>query len=176
MVRLDNILVATDFGNPSAAVLTYGRELARTFGATLHVLHVADNVMAAVGADYWGANFPEMQQEVEDLAMQRLEAMVTAAHDDAVQVKPVVRSGSAAAVIVDYAQHEQIGLVVIGTHGRSGISRVLIGSVAERVVRMAPCPVLTVRHPEREFVAEDDHAGAEPQPACEWQPQLGGAL
>jgi len=55
--------------------------------------------------------------------------------------------------IVDYAKSANIGLIVMGTHGRGAVVQLLVGSVAERVVRTAPCPVLTVRHPEREFVA-----------------------
>jgi universal stress protein A len=147
MVRLDNILVATDCGNPSGAALTYGRGLARTFGATLHVLRVTENVMATVAADYWEANCPELQRQIDDQALLLLEALLSGKQDDAPQMKPIVRSGPAATVIVDYAQNEQIGLVVIGTHGRPGLSRVQLGSVAERVVRTAPCPVLTVRDP-----------------------------
>jgi nucleotide-binding universal stress UspA family protein len=62
---------------------------------------------------------------------------------------------SPAESIVEHAKTETIDVIVIGTHGRSGFSRVLMGSVAERVVRLAPCPVLTVRHPEHEFIAPD---------------------
>ena len=82
----------------------------------------------------------------------------------------VETNNSAAAAIVDYAQRSSIDLIVLGTHGRSGMSQLLVGSVAERVVRTAPCPVLTVRQPEREFVIpdhserQDDHDAAQKDP------------
>ena len=69
---------------------------------------------------------------------------------------PILRTSNApAAAIADYAKEERIDLIVMGTHGRGAIAHLLLGSVAERVVRSAPCPVLTVRSPEREFVVPD---------------------
>jgi nucleotide-binding universal stress UspA family protein len=78
--------------------------------------------------------------------------------DDRRQLKArvaVVSSIAPAAAIVTYADKSNIDLIVMGTHGRGGLAHLLMGSVAERVVRMAPCPVLTVRHPEHEFVLAD---------------------
>jgi len=67
----------------------------------------------------------------------------------------VITSNSPSAAIVTYARDASIDLIVMGTHGRGAIAQILMGSVAERVVRIAPCPVLTVRHPEHEFVLPD---------------------
>jgi nucleotide-binding universal stress UspA family protein len=75
-----------------------------------------------------------------------------------------VTAGSPAAAIVEYATGHDIDLLVLGTHGRGALSHLLMGSVAERVVRMAPCPVLTVRDPEREFVVPDTAAVASAAP------------
>jgi nucleotide-binding universal stress UspA family protein len=146
MVRFSSILVATDFSPSSKTALTYGRDLARTFGATLHVLHVADDVMASTGADLWGVQFPEVQARVEELARTNVEAILTEDDRQQLGARGVVRSGPAAAAIVDYAEREQIDLIIVGTHGRSGLPRVIVGSVAERVVRTARGPVLVVRH------------------------------
>ncbi len=149
MIALKNVLVATDFSESSDQALAYGRDLARTFGARLHVLHIAENLMATSVADYYPAGFPEMQLEVEGAARTRVEALVTA--EDRAQLKAVavVRTSAApAAAIVEYAKEGSIDLIVMGTHGRGMVSRLLMGSVAERVVRLAPCPVLTVRKPE----------------------------
>jgi nucleotide-binding universal stress UspA family protein len=156
MIALKNVLVATDFSESSDHALTYGRDLARTSGARLHLLHIAENLMATSVAEYYPAGFPEMQLEVEAAARTRLEALVTA--EDRAQLKAValVRTSAApAAAIVEYAKEASIDLIVIGTHGRGMVSRLLMGSVAERVVRMAPCPVLTVHHPQHEFVLQE---------------------
>jgi len=157
MIALKNILVSTDFSEPSDAALAYGRALARTFGATLHVLHVVGNVPTVVyGAEAYAAAMPELQQEIEDSARKQLADLLVDNDQPSLPVRPVVLTSNApAAAIVDYASVERIDLIVAGTHGRGGVAHLLMGSVAERVVRTAPCPVLTVRHPEHEFVIPD---------------------
>jgi nucleotide-binding universal stress UspA family protein len=157
MILLKNILVATDFSEASDAALAYGRELARTFGATMTLLHVADNIAArAYGADGIVFVEPDLQVELETMAQRRLDELIT--DDDQVDVRSealVVSASSPAAAIVQFARDKNTDLIVIGTHGRGAVAHLLMGSVAERVVRTAPCPVLTVRHPEHEFVLPD---------------------
>jgi nucleotide-binding universal stress UspA family protein len=157
MILLKHILVATDFSEPSDAALAYGRELARTFDAQLTVLHVAENLAArAFGADGVVFASPDLQAEVEDLARRQVDALI--ASDDNIGVHStgvVVSASSPSSAITDYARQEPIDLIVMGTHGRGAVAHLLMGSVAERVVRTAPCPVLTVRHPEHEFVLPD---------------------
>ena len=156
MILIKNVLVATDFSEPSDAALNYGRELARTFTATLHVLHVADNVTFQYGVEGYSALPPEMQQDVEAAARKQLDGLITEEDRVALHARPVVITAVAkAAAIVGYANDHQIDLIVMGTHGRGAISHLLMGSVAERVVRTATCPVLTVHHPEHEFVIPD---------------------
>ena len=157
MITLKNILVATDFSEPSEAALTYGRALARTFGATLHVLHVADNLSSAVyGAEGYVAPMPDLQKEIENSARKQLNELLVDNDEPPLPTRRVVvTSGTPAFAIVEYAGLEHIDLIVTGTHGRGAVAHLLMGSVAERVVRTAPCPVLTVRHPEREFVVAD---------------------
>ena len=157
MVTLKKILVATDFGDAAEVAFAYGRELARTFRATLDVLHVADNVMARsfVGDGYL-ATFPELQRDVEDAARKRLDAMICDEDRAILNAKPVlITSTSPALAIVEYAREAGVDLIIMGTHGRGAMAHLLMGSVAERVVRTAPCPVLTVRQPEHEFVVPD---------------------
>jgi nucleotide-binding universal stress UspA family protein len=156
MIVLKNILVATDFSEPSAAALKYGRDLARGYSATMHVLHVADNIVLRLAGDSSLGMLPELQAKMEESAREQLKALLTEEDRSQLRATPVmITSMSPAEAIVDYARDHLIDLVVIGTHGRGMFSRLLLGSVAERVVRSAPCPVLTVRHPEREFVAPD---------------------
>ena len=156
MIVLKNILVATDFGETSGVALTYGRDLARSYGATLHVLHVVESVVASMAdAESIGA-LMDLQAQIERNAGKQMETLVTDEDRTTLHAKPVVLTSSRAAeAIVLYARDHAVDLIVMGTHGRRALAHVLMGSVAERVVRMAPCPVLTVRHPEREFVAPD---------------------
>ena len=157
MITLNNILVATDFGEASEAALRYGRELAKRFDATLHVLTVAENLaIATLGADTFAAVAPQLQSEIEAAARQTLhEALIDSDHSGPVTRPIVMTSSSPAVAIVDYANDHNINLIVMGTNGRGVLEHFLMGSVAERVVRLAPCPVLTVRAREREFVRPD---------------------
>jgi nucleotide-binding universal stress UspA family protein len=157
MLTIKQILVPTDFGEPADAALTYGRELAGRFGATLHVLHVAENIyIATFGAENYAAVAPDLQRELEEAARVRLEQLAIDSDGSGPSIKPVVMtSTSPAFAIIDYAKENGIDLIVMGTHGRGALAHLLMGSVAERVVRLASCPVLTVRHPEHEFVAPD---------------------
>jgi nucleotide-binding universal stress UspA family protein len=157
MIAIKSILVATDFGEASDSALSYGRELADRFGATLHVLHVAQNFyVTTFGAETYAAIVPEMQEEIIAAAKKRLQEAVLDSDGSGPPTKPVVMTSSTPAyAIVDYAGEHGIDLIVMGTHGRGALAHLVMGSVAERVVRLAPCPVLTVRNPEHEFVRPD---------------------
>jgi nucleotide-binding universal stress UspA family protein len=151
MIVLKDVLVATDFSPPSDSALIYGRALARAFGATLHVLHVTENLfMRATAADPHAAKAS---------VMRTLEERLTADDRAQLHARAVLEtSDHPADAIIEYATSARADLIVMGTHGRSGLSHLLVGSVAERVVRNAPCPVLTLRQPEREFVVPDTTA------------------
>jgi len=156
MIAINNILVATDFGEAADSALRYGRELAGRFGATLHVLNVVEDVFASgFAVEAYSAIVPEMQQEVESGARRRLHELVVDSDGSGPRTTSAIRTGSPTYAIVDYAREHDIDLIVMGTHGRGALAHVLMGSVAERVVRLAPCPVLTVRNPEHEFVRPD---------------------
>lgn len=157
MIAIEKILVATDFSEPSDAALAYGRELARGFGAQLVVLHVVENTLTgSMAANGFVFSDPGLQKTVERAGQRRVEDLVSA--EDRAQLRAqgvIVTSNSPANAIVDYAKNTDVDLIVIGTHGRGLMAHLLLGSVAERTVRMAACPVLTVRRPEREFVRPD---------------------
>jgi nucleotide-binding universal stress UspA family protein len=157
MIALKKILVATDFSEPSDAALAYGRELARTFAASLTVLHIVDNILTrAYGAEGVVLVDQELQREIETSAQRQVDALLFDVDRQALgAVGLVITSNSPSAAIVTYARDASVDLIVMGTHGRGAIAQLLMGSVAERVVRIAPCPVLTVRHPEHEFVLPD---------------------
>jgi universal stress protein A len=152
MITLKNILVATDFSEASEVALTYARQLAHAFGSTLHVLHVVGDVMAgAIGNEGYTINFVALQGEVEEAARKLLDAVVTDEDRRTLAAKTIVRTSSAPAqAIMSYAGDAHIDLIVVGTHGRGAMAHLLMGSVAERVVRIASCSVLTVRRPQHE--------------------------
>jgi len=157
MIALNHILVATDFSEPSEAALSYGRELATRFNATLHVLHVAQNVyITTFGAENYAAIAPDLQQQIEEDARRRLgELLIDSDKSGPKTIPAVMTASSPAFAIIDYAKDHEIDVIVMGTHGRGALAHLVMGSVAERVVRLAPCPVLTVRHPEHDFVRPD---------------------
>jgi nucleotide-binding universal stress UspA family protein len=157
MIALKKILVATDFSEPSEAALAYGRELARTFGAALTVLYVVDNIVTRVyGTEGFVLGEPDLQAELEASAHAQVDGLLSAEDRDVLRATGrVITSNEPAAAIVTCARDDGFDLLVMGTHGRGAMAHLLMGSVAERVVRTAPCPVLTVRHPEHEFVLPD---------------------
>jgi len=145
MIALKNILVPTDLGPTSEAALRYGRTLAETFGADLHLLHVMDtSLFQARFADPAAIEAATREQLNDQLAA--IEPRHFATH------VAINKFDSPSDAIVRYASSAPIDLIVMGTHGHKGAAHLLMGSVAEHVVRAAPCPVLVVRHPEREFV------------------------
>jgi nucleotide-binding universal stress UspA family protein len=158
MIALKKILVATDFSEPSIAALDYGRELARSFGAALTLLHIVDDVVVrSYGLDS-GVLLadPSVQRQFDIDARAQLEAALSDADRVELRASGVLLMSSApSAAIVAYAHESDIDLIVMGTRGRGGVAHMLMGSVSERVVQTAPCPVLTVRHPEHEFVRPD---------------------
>src|SRR6266566_5303329 len=156
MIAIKNILVATDFSEASDVALNYGRALARHFDASVHLLHIVQNVTAQAFGDGYIAAMPEIQNEIEDAARRQLAALLIDNDERPLRARSVLmRSDMPAAAIVDYANEAHADVIVMGTHGRGALAHLLMGSVAERVVRTAPCPVLTVRHPEHEFVVPD---------------------
>lgn len=158
MIVLKNVLVATDFGPASDAALTYGRALAKQFGAQLHLLHAAEN-------NFLRASVTD-PHVLKAAVVRRLEERLTAEDRADRSARAVMETADRPSdAITRYAKTAQIDLIVMGTHGRTGVSHLLVGSVAELVVRTAPCPVLTVRHLEHEFVLPDAAATEEARPS-----------
>lgn len=148
-IQLRNICVPVDFSETSATALNYAKALADAFGAQLHLMHVLVNWIP--DGDF-PVN-PQVYVQLENSARKQLQNQLTAGELQKYQAKLELVSGTSEFLeIVRYARDKNIDLLVMGTHGRGPIAHMLLGSVAEKVVRKAPCPVLTVRHPEHEFV------------------------
>jgi len=140
----DRILVPTD-GSPAAeAAVEQAVSLARQYGATIHALYVVDS--SAYSTLEAGAEVVIDSLETE--GERAVEEIATAAEEAGVDVTTAVTTGTAYRGILSYADEHGVDLIVMGTHGRRGIDRYLLGSVTERVVRTADVPVLTVRQPD----------------------------
>lgn len=139
----DRVLVPTDGSEPSLRAAEHAAELAARFDATLHALYVVDADPSPLAVSR--ADVRETLREVgEQAAEATFEKVQPLADDAGVDLETAVVEGAPAEQIVDYATEQAVDLVVMGTHGRSGLGRRLLGSVTERVVRNAPVPVLTV--------------------------------
>jgi nucleotide-binding universal stress UspA family protein len=144
-----SILVATDFSPAAREGLKKAAELARDVGAKVTVCHVLDPSPLAPIATRGDSNTQlDMEQDVEKAIHQALTDVVNEHFADVEQAKTaLIISPNAADGICHYAKKEDTDLIVVSTHGRTGLAHLLIGSVAEKIVRHAPCPVLTVRSP-----------------------------
>lgn len=155
MIRLNKILVPTDFSEFSDVATRYGCEFAERFGAELHLLNVIMSPLvefAGQAGQHYSKSFTEYEEEIRDATEEKLSEAVTDPVSDPNKVIRTVKVGAPFLEIIQYAKTHDIDMIVMGTHGRTGLKHLLMGSVAERVVRQAPCPVLSVRHPEHEFV------------------------
>jgi nucleotide-binding universal stress UspA family protein len=147
----DHILYPTDGSKGAKAALDNCRDLAETYGATVHVLYVAENREThgfAGDVEVTGTGGSESEDdEVRTRVREYGTALVAEIADQlgGVDTRTEVREGTPHEVILDYADEHDIDIIVMGTHGRTGLSRYLLGSVAERVVRMSDVPVLTAR-------------------------------
>jgi len=157
MTGMQTVLVATDFSDASDTAMAYGRMLARAFNASLHVVHVVENVFIRTAAGEFGVSeVGVVMQSLEDAARTQLENFVTAEDRRDLRAETcVLNANSAATGITSYAREQHVDVIVIGTHGRGALSKLLMGSVVDRVLRTAPCPVLTVHRPDRELVTPD---------------------
>lgn len=157
MIAIKNILAATDFSDSGDAALRYGMELARRFDASLHVLHVVDEIAAHPHAV---AGLPMdtglLQTTLEESARANLARLVPEPDRSSLRARLEVEvSAWPGHTILAYARDAAIDLIIVGTHGRKGLEGLLLGSVARLVARTATCPVLTVRAHSRDFILPD---------------------
>jgi nucleotide-binding universal stress UspA family protein len=147
MQAVNSILVPTDFSAASNRALAYAIQLADAFGASLHVIHVLEDPFVRAG--YMEMLMPQGDylEALEQQAHAHLEAQLSVEQKTRYSTTLALRIGAPAREILSYlAEHPEIDLVVMATAGRGGVARLMMGSIADRVVRAASCPVLTM-HP-----------------------------
>ena len=146
MILPRQILVPTDLGPMSDAALDYAVELARPFGATVHLVHVFEPPALDL-PEGMIAGLGDATGRVLSRAEETLASSIESRRDTGVPIESSIREGRAWKEIIAAANELEDGVIVMATHHRKGLARMLLGSVAEKVVRMAPCPVLTLPEP-----------------------------
>ena len=154
MVEIKKILYPTDFSEYSLAALPYAIDLTQQNDAELYCLHIVEmpNEEYLINEYMVPLDIPHVSEDkVIRTARARLDKFMNENLSGVEKVTSRVLIGTPFIEIIRYAKEQSIDLIVIGTHGRSALASMLLGSVAEKVVRKAPCPVLSIRHPEHKF-------------------------
>lgn len=152
MIKLRTILVGVDFSEHARVAVTYAAEFAKMFKAEVILCHVVQppdliSQIPPSGEGYFPPNLAQLEEDAAKTECKKLISEFALA-----RVRVVTPSGTPFVELVRMAKREQADLLIIGTHGRGAVAHMLLGSVAEKVVRKAPCPVLTVRQGEHEFI------------------------
>jgi len=155
VIRLKKVLVPTDFSESARHAFTYGVSFAREYKADLVLLHVVENLTVGYASDLFPVPMAEVFQEISGYAKAELARLGEEARGRGVTVQELVVQGKPSVEIIRFAAENQVDMIVLGTHGKGVLDQALFGSTTERVVRRAPCPVLTVRPAEHEFVEGD---------------------
>ncbi len=152
-VSLKKILVPQDFSDYSLHALRYAVTFAELFKAELVVLHIVEPIVYPADFSFGQVSIPAMEEEIRKHSEEQLNELVEKEIPETVRATPIIRVGKPFIEIVEVAKSQNADLIVISSHGRTGMDHVLFGSTADKVVRKAPCPVLTIRPHEHEFIA-----------------------
>jgi len=147
-MEIKSILFPTDFSEGSAQALTYAVDFAQKYGAKLYVIHVIYDVAKASGWYVPHVSMDALYKDIQEGAKKELDNFGVKELAGIKNIERVVETGVPYQEIMNFATKNKVDLIIIGTHGRTGIDRILFGSTAAQVVRNAPCPVLTVRIPK----------------------------
>ena len=152
MIKMKTILHPTDFSEPSRHALGYAVSFAREFEGKLYILHVIEEISSAMYFDMLQAPpLVQLMNDIENQARKALDEILPPEVRGAIPTEYLIRRGVPFLEIIRCAGQIKADVIVCGTHGRTGLKHALFGSVAEKVVRKSPCPVLSVRHPEHKF-------------------------
>jgi len=158
MISLKAILFPTDFSPFADHALKYAASFAKEYGAKLHILHVIEDLTNVSYFEVFQVPLPaNFLRDVEAMAQKQMDDLMGRDILDGLQVEPMMRRGVPYVEILAAAAELEIDLITIATHGRTGLQQIIFGSTAEKVVRNAPCPVLSIRHPEHDFVLAEQN-------------------
>jgi nucleotide-binding universal stress UspA family protein len=151
-IKIEKILCPVDFSECSEHAIQYALALGEAYGAEIKLVHAMDIGASVFSYSELDIPDPTFASQLQEEFAQRLDELAARVRRQHEPVTSQMLHGKPFLEIINCANEWQADLIVMGTHGRSGMEHMLIGSVAEKVVRKAPCPVLTVRHPEHDFV------------------------
>ncbi len=152
MFTIHGILCPVDFSDASHKSVRYAREFAASMGASIFLLNVVEPRPMAVDITL---NYVPLEEDLEIAAREDLQVILQELRALGIKAESGVELGNPAEVILERAQESDINLVIMGSHGKKGLSRLIMGSVAETVVRKANCPVLIVKAEEKEFIGDE---------------------
>jgi len=151
MQFIKNILVPIDFSDYSKNALKYAVQFAKQFDAKIFLIYVVEPIIYPADFSMGQVALPSMDIDLHSRAEVELKNLAKIFTDSVVQIKTIIKTGKPFVEINDYAAEKNIDLIIIATHGHTGVEHILFGSTAEKVVRKAPCPVLTLREPIKGF-------------------------
>lgn len=151
-VSLKKILVPQDFSEYSLHAMKYAVTFAELFKSELIVLHIVEPIVYPADFSFGQVSIPAMEEEIRKHSEEQLNDLMEKEIPAGTKATSIIRIGKPFIEIVEVAKSENADLIVISSHGRTGMDHVLFGSTADKVVRKAPCPVLTIRPHEHEFV------------------------
>ena len=153
MIDIKKILYPTDFSECSKYALKYGVSFCKEFKAKLYILHIIDNTYLDPNLYDFLPSEQNLNIDWEGNVNKRIDQLVESEIKDDIEIEKLVGIGTPFVEVINTAKEKEVDLIVIATHGRTGLKHALFGSTAEKVVRKSHCPVLSIKHPEHEFVS-----------------------
>ena len=153
MVHIENILWLTDFSKDSVHALPYAQTLAELYKTKLYLMHVIENPTSRMYGEVEG-DYLAMEINAREASRKRLQEFASKELRDSPNHEILLREGDVLPEILKVETEKAIGTIVVSTHGRTGLSQMLLGSITERVIRTVRCPVYVIRHPERATVRQ----------------------
>ncbi len=154
--EISKVLVPIDFSDYSKSALKYAVSFVKHFSARLILVYVVEPVIYPPDFSMGQIAIPSMDLEMDKRAMEELDKLAEQEIPSEIKVKSIVKTGKPFIEIIETADEQDVDLIIIATHGHTGMEHILFGSTAEKVVRKAPCPVLTLREPIKGFLFKDE--------------------
>ncbi len=158
MEMIKRVLVPIDFSDYSKNALRYSIDFVKKFGAKIYMIYVVEPAIYPADFSMGQVAIPAMNVDMQDRAKEELDLLAKKEIDADIEVETIIKNGNPFIEIVETAGEIDADLIIIATHGHTGVEHLLFGSTAEKVVRKAPCPVLSLREPIKGFKFKDSNS------------------